>query len=116
MLEPTEHHRDERMVADGPIPTLFSYASIDDCYEAEISFLQVAGVEEVEPTIALPHLLSSECQEETCGRASRRISRAGLSESHPEGMPLARYVFLIVPIIPIMYAYANTLPHAGGIP
>ncbi len=42
MLEPTEHHRDERMVAS-PIPTPFSYASIDDCNEAEISFLQVAG-------------------------------------------------------------------------
>ncbi len=56
MLEPSEHHRDERMVADGPIPTTFSHASIDGGNEAEICFLQVAGVEEVEPTIALPHL------------------------------------------------------------
>ncbi len=115
MLEPTEHHRDERMVA-GPIPISFSYPYIAGCNKVEISFVQVRGVEGIEPTMALPYLLSPACQEETCGRASRRLSRAGLSESHPDAMPLARYVFLHFPIIPIMYAYANTLPHAGGIP
>ncbi len=66
MVEPTEHRRDERMVAS-PIPTPFSYASIDDCCEAEISFLHAAFVEGVEPTMARPHLLSSEWQEQTFG-------------------------------------------------
>ncbi len=41
MPEPTEHHRDERVVA-GPISTLFSYANIAACNQGEIAFLQIA--------------------------------------------------------------------------
>ncbi len=58
MPEATEHHRDER-VAAGPIPTSFSYAYIAACNQSEIAFPQIVGGQEV----ALPHLLTPECQE-----------------------------------------------------
>ncbi len=44
MSRPTEHLRDEQVVAV-PIPTLFSYAYIAACNETEIVFLQIAGVD-----------------------------------------------------------------------
>ncbi len=56
MVDLTAHHSDERLVA-GPIPTPFFYASIDDCNEVEISFLQIATVEGVELIMVLPYLL-----------------------------------------------------------
>ncbi len=59
MLESTEHHRDERVVAY-PIPTPFSYAYIAACNQSEITFPQIADGQEV----ALPHLLNpwKQCQ------------------------------------------------------
>ncbi len=64
MLEPTEHHSSEWVVT-GPIPILFSYANTAVCYQSEIVFLQIAGGQEVETAMALPHLLIPECKKET---------------------------------------------------
>ncbi len=64
MPEPTEHHRDERLVA-GPVSTLFSYAHIAACNQGEIAFLQIADGQQVGTQMALYRLITPECQEGT---------------------------------------------------
>ncbi len=65
MPEPTEHLRGERVVA-GPIKNLFSYSNTAAYIQSEIAYLQIAGGQEMATSIALPHLLTPECQEDTC--------------------------------------------------
>ncbi len=65
MPGPTEHHRAERVVA-GPITNLFSYSNTAAYIQLEIAYLQIAGGHEIATTIALLHLLTPECQEDTC--------------------------------------------------
>ncbi len=54
MLEPTEHHRDERVIL-GLIPSPFSYECIAACNQARVEFQQIACGKRVESTMALPH-------------------------------------------------------------
>ncbi len=56
MPEPTEHHRDERVVA-GPILTPFSYAYTAAYNQSEIALLRIASSNEMENLMAVPHLL-----------------------------------------------------------
>ncbi len=66
MTELMEHDRHDTTAVAPPIPNPISNAYTDDCNEAEITFLQIAGRQKVDPTlVALPHLLTSEFQEET---------------------------------------------------
>ncbi len=93
MPEPTEHHRDERVVA-GPVSTLFSCAYIAACNQGEITFLQIADGQQVGTQMALYRLITPVYQEEnqSCARASRLLSRVGIPVSHPEEAPQRRAV------------------------
>ncbi len=64
MPELTENRRDERVVL-GPITSPFSYAYVAACNQEKIAFLQIAGGNWVGTTMALPHLLIPESQDET---------------------------------------------------
>ncbi len=57
MPDPTEHH-------SGPIPSSFSYVCIAACNQSQIGFPQITGGLEAETTMALPHLLIPQCQQE----------------------------------------------------
>ncbi len=84
MLEPTEHHRGEWVVA-GPITNLFSYANTVAYIQSEIAFLQIAGGQEIATNIALPHLLTPVCQEDTYAMPKQANVLASISVSHPKG-------------------------------
>ncbi len=64
MPEPTEYHREERLV-QGPIPTSFSHAYIAAYDQPEIASIQIVGGQKVETAMSLPYLLTPECKEET---------------------------------------------------
>ncbi len=83
MPEPTEQCLDEQMLA-GPIPTPFSYTYIATCNQGKIAFLQIADGQEIETTMALPHLLTPECLEEDCAVSEQADILAGIQVPHPK--------------------------------
>ncbi len=107
MPKSTEHHRDEWMEVS-PIPTQFSQAYMAICNESGIAFLQIACEQEEEITMALPHLLTPECQEVIFGEPEQADAFQCLipKECHFDEQFSTLF-------ISIMYAYANTHQHDG---
>ncbi len=93
MPELTEHQRDE-LVVSGPIHSPFPYAYIAACNQAKITFIHIA-------TMAVPHLLISECQGET------------YAVPEQEGQAL-QYLIPKERHIPIPNTYDSTNLHGGG--
>ncbi len=113
MPELAKHHRDELVVA-GPITSLFPYANTIACNKSKITFLQIADVQEVETTMAPPHLLTPECQEETnvvpeqVNVLAEQAYQCLITKERQCNKQLS------TTFIPITYTYDSTNLHGGG--
>ncbi len=87
MPDPTEHHRDKRVVASA-IPTLFANTYIAACNQSEAGFLQIAVKQEMGYN-GFFSLVNTRVSARNLRRTkdSRRLTWAGISFFYSKGTP-----------------------------
>ncbi len=85
------------------------HAFIGACYKAKITFLQIAGRQEMETSMGLPHLLSPECQEESYAVQANVFAEQAFQSIRPKKWLCDDECFPS-----FTYIYKNTHRHGGG--